>query len=160
MQYADDPRSLYRADAVGNRGVALPDASSPRRRAQRLAGLARLALSSQARDRRRRERLAARLGQAVRGPGVPEAVHECEARILLIAAVLRSPLPLPVDGVAAVQALLRGRQGPLSVDGDAAGLQDGLREIEQALGMRGSQRRAARAIAAGEVAVLRSNGDA
>jgi hypothetical protein len=115
-------------------------------------------LSADTRHHRRRRRLAGELEQLVRRAGAEEGqpVRQCASQLLLIAAVLRSPLPLPLDGVAAVNALLRDRHGALCADGDLADLLDDLRDVEQALGMRGSHRRAAQAIAAGEVSVLRS----
>ena len=67
--------------------------------------------------------------------------------------MLRSELPLPLDGLATVRALARDRRGPLYADVEGVDLREDLRDVEQELGMRGSHRRAARAIAAGEVAV-------
>jgi hypothetical protein len=108
----------------------------------------RQVLSAPAREARARRRLAERIERVVRDarPGNPEAARAgagLEPRILLVAAVVRSSLPLPADGARAVRAWLR--------DGPTEDPEDDLYIVEERLGMHG-RRRAAREIAAGRIA--------
>lgn len=108
----------------------------------------RLWVATQARDVRLRRRLADRLEEAVAAaPGEPP---DAERRILLIAAVLRSPLPLPDDGVRAARSLTRDVDRLLLRAADDERSEELLR-VEELLGMIGRHRRAARAIADGEI---------
>ena len=64
-----------------------------------------------------------------------DAVLASESRILALATLLRSDEPLPLDGLVAIRALLRGRSGPLyTANGD---LPECLRIVKLAIDLRG-----------------------
>jgi hypothetical protein len=122
--------------------------------------MAHLLFSPQARETRLRRQLAGVLEEIVRSAhatpsGAARSVLAVAPQILLIAAVLRSSLALPDDGVHAVRKLVRDKSGSLYVADPE--LPEDLFDAEEALGMHG-RRPVALAIAAGHVAIPTSPG--